>query len=135
MLLRAHISILTLAVLAGCAGDPKTTTTEPQVLGQEGQGTNLEQFEVREQSRLMTVRVFNRGGSARTIAVSARSFRGLDRADGQLALNAATKAGTRVECVGQPLRILADSALFQEQGRRSAFTNGEAAWVFRAQCG
>lgn len=122
--------------MTACSGEQaERPSSEPEVLGSEGAGSNLRRFEIREQGRLVTVQVFNRGGSARTVSVSARSFRALDRADGQLALNAAAKAGTEIDCGGQPMRVLPDGALFQEQGRRSAFTNGEAAWVFQAVCG
>lgn len=123
-------------VLAACSGEQaERPKSEPEVIGSDGVGSNLQRFDVREQGRLMIVQVFNRGGSARTVSVSARSPRALDRADGQLALNAAAKAGTSVDCNGQPLRVRPETGTFQEQGRRSAFTNGEAAWVFQAQCG
>ncbi|MEM1300083.1 MAG: hypothetical protein AAGH68_12485 [Pseudomonadota bacterium] len=128
-------AVSTLALVA-CSGEQaERPQTEPQVIGSDGAGSNLERFDVREQGRLMVVQVFNRGGSARTVVVSARSPRGLDRADGQLALNAAAKAGTQMDCSGQPLRVLPETGTFQEQGRRSAFTQGEAAWIFQGQCG
>ena len=132
---RYILAVALMAALGACAGGESRPAPEGKVLGSDGAGSNLERFEVRQQGRLMTVQVYNRGGSARTVAVSARSVRALDRADGQLALDVAARAGTQIDCSGKPLRVLAKTGIFQEQGRRSAFTNGEAAWIFQGQCG
>lgn len=125
-----------LVALAACGGD-QAPRVEPEarVVGQTGEGTSLERFDVRQQGRLLRVLVFDRGGSARTITVTASSYRGVDRSDGQMALDAAVQASLQIDCGGQPLRVRGETGQFQEQGRRSAFTNGEAAWIFQGQCG
>lgn len=131
------ISGVLVAGLAACAGDDtkRKPPPEDQIVGQTGEGTSLQRFDIRHQGRLLRVLVFDRGGSARTITVTATSYRGVDQADGQVALNAAVKAGLEIDCDGQPMRVLGNTGQFQEQGRRSAFTQGEAAWVFQGQCG
>lgn len=127
--------LLVVGVAACSGGESQKPASAGEVVGSTGEGSNIERFDVRQQGRLLRVLVFNRGGSARSVAVSSPSFRGLDRSDGQLALDAAVQASIKIDCSGKPLRVIADTALFQEQGRRSAFTQGEAAWIFQAQCG
>jgi hypothetical protein len=129
-------------LLAACAGGEAQeqpaaeSQSQAQVLDQTGQGTQLEVFDVRRQNRRLQVRVADAGQGARVIVVTARSFRGVDRADSRIAYDAAFEAGERIDCGGgTPLRIFPDSARFQEEGRRSAYTNGEPAWLFRGQCG
>ena len=135
--LRLGVTLLCALGIAACTGGEQRPgeQQQPQVLGSEGEGSNLERFDLRAQGRLMTVQVFNRGGGARAVVVSARSYRGLDRADGQLALEAAYQAGRQMDCAGQPMKVLQDTGIFQEAGRRSAFTQGEAAWIFQGRCG
>ena len=134
---RLGVVMLCALGLAACSGGERQPgeQQQPQVLGSEGEGSNLQRFDLRAQGRLMTVQVYNRGGGARAVVVSARSYRGLDRADGQLALEAAYQAGRQMDCAGQPMNVLGDTGVFQEAGRRSAFTTGEAAWVFQGRCG
>ena len=135
--MRLGVAVLCALGLAACSGGERQPgeQAQPQIVGSSGEGSNLERFEVRAQGRLMTVQIFNRGGGARAIAVSARSYRGIDRADGQLALEAAYQAGRQVDCSGQPVRVLPETGIFQEAGRRSAFTTGESAWIFQGRCG
>ena len=135
--LRFGVALTCMLVVSACAGGDRQPgeQQQPQVLGSEGADTNLQRFDLRAQGRLMTVQVYNRGGGARAVVVTARSYRGLDRADGQLALEAAYQAGRQMDCAGQPMNVLADSGIFQEAGRRSAFTTGEAAWIFQGRCG
>ncbi len=136
---QAALTGLLTGVLVACAsGEPSQSGAESnaQVLDNKGTGTGLESFEVRRQGRRFRVRVADGEAGARAIIVTARNYRGIDRADGRIAYDAAYEAGTKIDCGGgQPLNIFADSALFQEEGRRSAYTNGEAAWLFRGQCG
>ncbi|MEO1490936.1 MAG: hypothetical protein AAFV19_02140 [Pseudomonadota bacterium] len=139
-----NIAIIGLMVagLAACSSGAEEeqaaagAETNATVLDQTGQGTALQSFDVRRQGRRLQVQIADAGAGAKVIVVTARSFRGVDRADARIAYDAAFEAGNRLECGGgQGLDVFADSGTFQEEGRRSAFTNGEAAWVFRGQCG
>jgi hypothetical protein len=135
------MACLLVAGLTACAPSeeqPASTGSETNatVLDQTGQGTALQSFDVRRQGRRLQVRIADAGSGAKVIIVTARSFRGVDRADARIAYDAAFEAGTQLECGGgQGLNVFADSGTFQEEGRRSVYTNGEAAWVFRGQCG
>lgn len=128
-------AILSLLVAACASPEASNEKTGATVLGSSGSGSNVERFDVRKSGLLMVVRVFNRGNGERTFSVSTRSFRGLDRSDARNAYGAAFEAAQQIDCSGSPAAVDAESALFQEEGRRSAFTNGEAAWIFRGRCG
>lgn len=123
-------------MLAACAqGEPANEQTNAAVLGSTGEGSNIQTFDVRRGNARLSVQVFNRGGGVRTFAVSTRSFRKIDRGDSRLAYDAAFEAAQKIDCVGGPAAVDPGSAVFQEEGRRSAFTNGEAAWIFQGRCG
>lgn len=132
------ISLASALVAAACAPSVSEdgSRQEAEVVGQDGQGSGLETFEIRQLGRRFVVRLFDRGAGQRVVTVAARSYRGVDRADLRVAFSAASEAGLQVSCGNeQGLRVLPDSARFQEAGRRSAFTSGEAAWVFQGRCG
>ncbi len=138
----AGLIVLSGFVVAGCTSDgeaPEGNASGPEnteVIGERGAGTSVEAFEVRRQGRRFTVRFFDRGEGVRTITVSARSFRGIDRGDARLAYDAAFEAANRVDCGnGAPVNVFGETATFQEEGRRSAFTSGEPAWIFQGRCG
>ncbi len=124
------------ALVSSCASSNEASDqTGAAVLGSSGEGTNVQRFDIRKSGLLMVVRVFNRGEGARTFSVSTRSFRGLDRSDARNAYGAAFEAAQQIDCNGSPAAVDPDTALFQEEGRRSAFTSGEAAWIFQGRCG
>lgn len=125
-------------VLSGCTSSKGTVANEQTgaaVLGSSGSGTNVQRFDVRKSGLLLVVQVFNRGEGARTFAVSTRSFRALDRSDARVAYDASFEAAQRINCSGGPASVDPATATFQEEGRRSAFSNGEAAWIFQGRCG
>ena len=129
-------AVLLLALIVGCS--PSATENEQTgaaVVGSSGEGSNIQRFDVRKHGLLMVVRVFNRGSGALTYAVSTRSYRGLDRSDARIAYDAAFEAAQQLDCSGSPAAVDGESAQFQEEGRRSAFTTGEAAWIFQGRCG
>ncbi|MEM9060765.1 MAG: hypothetical protein AAGD13_09930 [Pseudomonadota bacterium] len=129
------LALFALALAACESGEPANDQTGSVVTGSVGAGTNIERFDVRRQGRPLIVRVFNRGEGLRTVAVSSRSIRGLDRSDARMAYDAAFEAAQEIDCSGSPMAVDAGSAQFQEEGRRSAFTQGEAAWIFQGRCG
>ena len=122
-------------LIAGCSSEPGNEETGAAVIGWTGEGSNVQRFDVRKSGLRMVVQVFNRGQGVRTFAVSTRSYRGLDRSDATLAYGAAFEAAQQIECSGSPAAVDPGSAVFQEEGRRSAFTGGEAAWIFQGRCG
>ncbi|MEL6998981.1 MAG: hypothetical protein AAFP68_12030 [Pseudomonadota bacterium] len=123
-------------VLSACAsGEPTNEQTGAVVTGSVGEGSSVQRFDVRRQGRPLVVRIYNRGEGVRTVAVSARAVRGLDRADARMAYDAAFEASQQIDCAGSPMAVDAATATFQEEGRRSAFTQGEAAWIFQGRCG
>ena len=133
------MALLASALVAACASGETSTPANEQtgaaVLGSTGEGSNVQRFDVRKSGLLMVVRVFNRGAGGRTYAVSTRSFRGLDRSDASIAYSAAFEAAQQIDCSGSPAAVDPGSAVFQEEGRRSAFTSGESAWIFQGRCG
>ena len=122
-------------LISGCSSEPGNEETGAAVIGSTGEGSNVQRFDVRKSGLRMVVQVFNRGQGVRTFAVSTRSYRGLDRSDATLAYGAAFEAAQQIECSGSPAAVDPGSAVFQEEGRRSAFTGGEAAWIFQGRCG
>ena len=130
------IALVSAASLSACAsGEVPNAQTGAAVLGSTGAGSNIQTFDIRKSNARLSVQVFNRGSGGRTFAVSTRSFRKLDRGDARLAYDAAFEAAQQLDCSGSPAAIDPGSAIFQEEGRRSAFTNGEAAWIFQGRCG
>ena len=123
-------------LLSACAtSEQANEETGAAVIGSSGDGTNVQRFDVRKSGLRMVVQVFNRGEGGRTFAVSTRSYRGLDRSDATIAYSAAFEAAQQIDCSGSPAAVDPGSAVFQEEGRRSAFTSGEAAWIFQGRCG
>ena len=123
-------------LLSACAtSEQANEETGAAVIGSSGDGTNVQRFDVRKSGLRMVVQVFNRGEGGRTFAVSTRSYRGLDRSDATIAYSAAFEAAQQIDCNGSPAAVDPGSAVFQEEGRRSAFTSGEAAWIFQGRCG
>ena len=123
-------------LLSACAtSEQANEETGAAVIGSSGDGTNVQRFDVRKSGLRMVVQVFNRGEGGRTFAVSTRSYRGLDRSDATIAYSAAFEAAQQIDCSGSPAAVDPGSAAFQEEGRRSAFTSGEAAWIFQGRCG
>ena len=136
LLCRSAAVLMAGLLVAACAsGERPNEQTGAAVLGSTGEGSNIQNFDVRRGNVRLAVRVFNRGGGIRTFAVSTRSFRKIDRGDSRVAYDAAFEAAQQLDCSGSPAAVDAGSAVFQEEGRRSAFTSGEAAWIFRGRCG
>ena len=130
------VVLATALLLSACtASEQANEETGAAVIGSSGDGTNVQRFDVRKSGLRMVVQVFNRGEGGRTFAVSTRSYRGLDRSDATIAYSAAFEAAQQIDCSGSPAAVDPGSAVFQEEGRRSAFTSGEAAWVFQGRCG
>ena len=146
-MLRLAGAALLLAFAAGCAAEPApgpdaaadagaAGPAETRVVDATGLGGDVPSFTIRRQGRLMKVEFYRAGGGVQRVIVTSRSGRALDRADARTAYDAAYAAAQQLDCGGgQPALVEPDSATFQEQGDRTALTQGAAAWLFRGRCG
>lgn len=135
-----------LLILAGCAAEPGPSSggagdpgaegpADTQVIDRTGVGSGLESFTVRRHGRLVKVDFLNVSPGVYRVVATSRSGRGLDRGDARIAYDAAFAAAQSIDCGGQPLLVVADSAAYQEEDRRSVLTQGAPGWMFQGRCG
>ncbi len=131
-----QVAMITLAgTLGACAAGDQRIPVLPEVVDATGGPGDTDVLDLSVGDDRVLVEVFRGEGVARTIAVQGYGVRAFDGSEHAVAEDAAAEAARQIGCGDTPLAVLDGTAKFHERGQPSAFTRGEAAWVFKARCG
>jgi len=136
-LARLAVAFGMIGLVAACAEQDRPPKNTARVIDKSEGAGGLQTVEVLGGRQRYFVDIVDQGGGVRHLIVRAAGYRGFDRSEGDVAYDAAQRAGAVIDCgEGRGLRVLPDTALFIETDQSSgALARGQPVWRFKGRCG